>query len=74
MPLTMPFMVIQHGLVGPLGNLCPVGVVQQEHPGAGKALALGLGVAVEDRGELLAGNGILGPVVNGVDIPLNDGS
>ena len=45
-----------HRLVRPAGNLSGVRVIQQEHPRADKAAALALLIAVEDRGQLLAGD------------------
>ena len=49
-----------HGLVGVLGDLAGVGGIQQEVPGALKALALGLSIAVEDGSQLLPGDGGVG--------------
>ena len=48
-----------HGLIGPVGDLGGVGVVQQEHPHAPEALAHALGHAVEHRGGLLAGHEVV---------------
>ena len=45
-----------HRLVRSAGNLSGVRVIQQEHPHSGEAAALALLIAVEDRGQLLAGD------------------
>ena len=50
-----------HDLIRPSADLLRVGVVQQEIPAAGKALAQALGVAVQDGRELLPGHGVIRP-------------
>ena len=65
-----------HGFVRVGRDLPGVGIIQQEHPHALEALALRLGAAVEDRGQLFPGDrvgGAEGPVAVAQDDALGGG-